>query len=285
MYEPYGHEGTPLNIAFFLMCRLVGYLGNSIRLDELLYKKEHSLYHQSYNPLELKSGVVCADGVGVGWYDEAGKPFIYRNTIPIWNDPNLEELSHCIKTDCAVGFVRLAGTGESLDISNCHPFRSGNLLFVHNGEIANFQETLYRPIRESLSDSTYRLIKGMTDSEHIFALLVEMWQSSPESTLLEALRATIHKLSDLAKEYDTSFSANVIVSDGKALVAIRYAYRTEAPTLYWSCDDVNHPTQVIVASEPLSSQNWGAFPSQSTLFVQAGSLQPTTSLLESAAVS
>ncbi len=264
------------------MCRLVGYLGNTIRLDELLYKPEHSLYHQSYAPLELKSGVVCADGVGVGWYDEAGKPSIYRNTVPIWNDPNLEELSHYVQSTGAVGYVRLAGMGESLNISDCQPFRSGRLLFVHNGEIANFQETLYRPLRDSLSDSTYRLIKGMTDSEHIFALLVEIWQSSPEDTLLEALRATLQKLSDLAKEHDTSFSANIIVSDGKELVAARYAHRMQAPTLYWSCDDLNCPTQVTVASEPLSSQSWTDFPEQSTLFVQLGSLQPTTSLLESA---
>jgi glutamine amidotransferase len=262
------------------MCRLVSYLGNPIRLDELLYKQKHSLYNQSYNPLELKSGVVCADGVGVGWYDEAGKSFIYRNTIPLWNDPNLEELSNYVQSTCAVGYARLAGTGESLDISNCQPFRSGKLLFVHNGEIADFQQTLYRPIRESLSDSTYNLIKGMTDSEHIFALLVEMWYSSPDSTLVSALRATLQKLTDLAKEQDTSFSANLIVSDGQTLAAIRYAYGTQAPTLYWSCDDVNHPTQVIVASEPLSEQNWTAFPEQSTLFVQAQSLKPTISLLE-----
>ncbi|MCC5640507.1 hypothetical protein LC593_32705, partial [Nostoc sp. CHAB 5844] len=26
------------------MCKLIGYLGNSIQLDELLYKQEHSLY-------------------------------------------------------------------------------------------------------------------------------------------------------------------------------------------------------------------------------------------------
>ncbi len=261
------------------MCRLIGYLGNSIQLNEFLYKQEHSLYHQSYNPKELKSGVVCADGVGIGWYDEAGEAFIYRNTIPIWNDPNLEELSHYVKSNCAVGYVRLAGTGESLDISNCQPFRSDKLLFVHNGEIANFQETLYKPIRESLSDCTYRLVKGVTDSEHIFALLVEMWQSSPDSTLLEVLRATLQKLSDLARDYDTSFSANIIVSDGTAIAASRCAYRTEPSTLYWSTDDVNHPTQVTIASEPLSSHNWLAFPPQSTLFVKEDSLQPVTSVL------
>jgi glutamine amidotransferase len=121
----------------------------------------------------------------------------------------------------------------------------------------------------------------MTDSEHIFALLVEIWQSSPNSTLLSALRATLQKLTHLAKEHDTSFSANVIVSDGQAIATSRYAYRTQAPTLYWSCDDANHPTRVTIASEPLSDQNWTPFPDESTLFVQAESLQPTTSLIMS----
>ena len=270
-------------IALILMCRLVGYLGSSIHLDELLYKPEHSLHHQSFNPQELKSGVVCADGVGIGWYDAVGQPFIYRNTIPLWNDTNLEELSHYVKSDCALGYVRLAEAGSTLDMSNCQPFRSDKLLFVHNGAIANFQETLYRPIRSSLSDSTYRLIKGITDSEHIFALLCEYLQSSPKSSLLDALRATLNTLTDMAKEHDTSFSANIIVSDGRSLCASRYAYGTEAPTLYWSTHDVNHPSNVTVASEPLSNQKWLPFAPQSTLFVKAKSLQPLTSVLENAA--
>jgi glutamine amidotransferase len=270
-------------IVIILMCRLVGYLGSSIQLDELLYKPEHSLYHQSYNPQELKSGVVCADGVGIGWYDDNGKPFIYRNTIPMWNDSNLEELSHYVKSDCAVGYVRMAQAGETQDLSNCQPFRSDKLLFVHNGAIANFQETLYRPIRESLSDSSYRQIKGITDSEHIFALLLDKWHSSPKSTLLDALRTTLKTLTDMAREYDTSFSANVIVSDGRSLCASRYAYGTEVSTLYWSTHDVNHPTHITVASEPLSDRKWLPFAPQSTLFVKAKSLQPVTSILENAA--
>lgn len=265
------------------MCRLVGYLGSSIQLDELLYKPQHSLYHQSYSPQELKSGVVCADGVGIGWYDDNGQPFVYRNTIPMWNDTNLEELSHYVKSDCAVGYVRLAQSGETQDLSNCQPFRNDKLLFVHNGAIANFQDTLYRPIRERLSDSTYRQIKGITDSEHIFALLLEHWLSSPKSSLLEALRTTLKTLTDLAIEYDTSFSANIIVSDGQAIAASRYAYRKEAPTLYWYCHEHNHQTQVTVASEPLSDQQWLPFAPQSTLFVKAKSLQAVTSMLENAA--
>ena len=181
------------------------------------------------------------------------------------------------------GALRDIDAGSTLDMSNCQPFRSDKLLFVHNGAIANFQETLYRPIRSSLSDSTYRLIKGITDSEHIFALLCEYLQSSPKSSLLDALRATLNTLTDMAKEHDTSFSANIIVSDGRSLCASRYAYGTEAPTLYWSTHDVNHPSNVTVASEPLSNQKWLPFAPQSTLFVKAKSLQPLTSVLENAA--
>ncbi|MBD2502469.1 ergothioneine biosynthesis protein EgtC [Anabaena azotica] len=255
------------------MCRLIGYLGKSIRLDELLYKPEHSLHEQSYNSLELKSGVVCADGVGIGWYDEGGKSFIYRNTIPLWHDSNLQELSQYVQAHCTVGYARLAGVGEPLDISNCQPFRSGKLLFVHNGEILSFQQTLYRPIRDSLADSTYNLIKGQTDSEHIFALLVEMWQSFPDSNLVSAIGMTLQRLTDLAQKHDTSFSANMIVSDGQAIAAVRYAYGMEAPTLYWCCDD-SQPNGVTVASEPLSQDNWIAFPEQSILLVESDDLVP-----------
>ncbi|MDZ8187282.1 MAG: ergothioneine biosynthesis protein EgtC [Nostoc sp. ChiSLP02] len=262
------------------MCRLIGYLGNAIRLEKLLYQEEHSLEKQSYNPQELMSGMVCADGAGIGWYDEAGKSFIYRNTIPLWNDTNLQQLSQYVQSNCTVGYVRLAGIGESLDISNCQPFRSGKLLFVHNGEISSFQQTLYRPIRDRLSDSTYRLIKGMTDSEHIFALLVETWQSSVDSNLLSALSITLQKLTDLAQKYDTTFSANIIVSDGQTMAAVRYAYDTPAPTLYWSYEDENNSNAVIVASEPLSEQNWVPFQEQSILLVEAGSLKPKIIRLE-----
>ncbi|MEP0772297.1 class II glutamine amidotransferase, partial [Trichocoleus sp. ST-U1] len=49
------------------MCRILGYLGSPILLDCLLSKPEHSLIVQSYEPREMTSGVVSADGFGIGW--------------------------------------------------------------------------------------------------------------------------------------------------------------------------------------------------------------------------
>jgi ergothioneine biosynthesis protein EgtC len=251
------------------MCRLLGYLGASINLDRLLYKPEHSLIVQSYQPQEMTSGVVNADGLGIGWYhtEQDVDPFTYKNTLPIWNDTNLPELSRYIESKCVVGYVRSATAGQALDMSNCQPFRSDRLLFIHNGNIDKFRKTVYRPIRDRLSDSVYQSINGTTDSEHIFALLVNALQTLPDSTLEKALQTTLMTLTGLAQSHHVSFSANTIVTDGHRMVASRYGLGTSTPTLYWLRDDPSYPDAVIIASEPLFAGNWNSVPNSSILSV------------------
>jgi glutamine amidotransferase len=251
------------------MCRLLGYLGASIQLDQLLYKPEHSLIVQSYQPQEMTSGVVNADGLGIGWYhtQQDVDPFIYKNTLPIWNETNLPELSRYVESKCVLGYVRSATPGQALDMSNCQPFRDNRLLFIHNGYIDKFRKTLYRPIRNGLSDQVYQSINGTTDSEHIFALLVNTLQAFPDSSLEKALYTTLMTLTELAKEHQTSFSANAIATDGHRLVASRYGLGSSTPTLYWLRDDPTYPDAVIIASEPLFTGNWNSLPNSSILSV------------------
>lgn len=92
------------------MCRLLAYLGSPISLEYLLYKPEHSLIVQSYQPREMISGVVNADSFGVGWYHDQKDtdPFIYKNTLPIWNDINLPNLSRYVESKCVLAYVRSA---------------------------------------------------------------------------------------------------------------------------------------------------------------------------------
>ena len=251
------------------MCRLLGYLGDAIQLDNLLYKPEHSLVVQSYQPKEMTSGVVNADGLGIGWYhtQQEVNPFTYKSTLPIWNETNLPELSRYVESGCVLAYVRSATPGQALDLSNCQPFRDNRLLFVHNGYIDNFRQTLYRPLREHLSDEVYQSIHGTTDSEHIFAVLVNEFHSCPDISLETALKTTLMTLSELATVHQVSLRANTIVSDGRRLVASRYAHGTAAPTLYWLRDDPNYPNSVIVASEPIFAGNWNKCPNRSVLSV------------------
>ncbi|HEY9671679.1 MAG TPA: ergothioneine biosynthesis protein EgtC [Waterburya sp.] len=252
------------------MCRLLGYLGCVIQLDHLLYKPEHSLVVQSYLPREMTSGVVNADGLGIGWYhaERDVDPFTYRSTLPIWNETNLPELSRYIESECVLGYVRSATPGQALDMSNCQPFREGRHLFIHNGFITNFRRTLYRPIRERLSDSVYQSIHGTTDSEHIFALFIHELQASAHGKIDQALHTTLATLTQLAQADQISFSANVIISDGHRLVASRYAYGTTAPSLYWLRDDPTYPNSVLIASEPLFAGNWNCVPNSSIVSVE-----------------
>jgi ergothioneine biosynthesis protein EgtC len=249
------------------MCRLLGYFGLPIQLDRLLLDPDHSLIVQSYQPREMTAGVLNADGFGVGWYHshQNTEPFFYKNTLPIWNDINLPSLSRYIESGCVMANVRSATPGLAVDLSNCQPFRQGQILAMHNGFINSFRQTLYRPIRDQLSDTAYQTIQGMTDSEHIFALLLDELQTEP--SLPKALHSTIDLLTKLAAKQPTSFSANLIVSDGQQLVASRYANHDIVPTLYWLQDDPAFPQSVMIASEPLFAGNWNLLPDRCILTV------------------
>lgn len=251
------------------MCRLMGYLGTPVQLDRLLNKPEHSLIVQSYQPREMTAGLLNADGFGVGWYhaDRQVEPFTYKNTLPIWNDINLSSLSRYIESGCILGSVRSATAGLAIDLSNCQPFRQGQLLALHNGFIDRFRQTLYRPLRDRLSDTAYQAIFGSTDSEHIFALLLHELEQQPTLSLAAALHQTLRVLADLAEPQKISVSANMLISDGTQLVASRLAFHTVAPTLYWLRDDPLFPNAVLIASEPLFAGDWKACPEFSLLTV------------------
>jgi glutamine amidotransferase len=257
------------------MCRLLGYLGKSLALEQLLLQPPHSLYVQSYQPREMTSGLLNADGYGVGWYgtNEVAEPYIYRQTLPIWSDGNLEDLGRYVQSGCVLANVRSATTGQAVQLSNCQPFRFGQILFVHNGFIENFAASLARPLRDQLSDPSYRLIQGSTDSEHIFALFCEQLLAQPELSLVAALQQTLKRITALATAAQVRVGLNLIISDGQQLVACRYASPNQPASLYWLGADSTHPhfpASVLVASEPiLPDQGWQRFPENSLLAVAA----------------
>lgn len=251
------------------MCRLLGYLGSPVLLDYLLSKPEHSLIVQSYQPREMNSGVVNADGFGIGWYhsQKDTAPFTYKNILPIWNDVNLDSLGRYVESRCVLASVRSATSDQNVDITNCQPFEYDRLLCVHNGAIKNFRRTLLRPLCDRLNNTAYQSIKGSTDSEHFFALIVNELQQNPTNTLEKALQSALLNLDELAKSHQVTASANMIISDGHRLVASRFASGTATPSLYWLRDDPTYPEAIIIASEPLFEGNWNRFPEQSILSV------------------
>ncbi|NJK29535.1 MAG: ergothioneine biosynthesis protein EgtC [Acaryochloris sp. RU_4_1] len=237
------------------MCRLLGYLGEPIPLESILIAPQHSLVAQSYQPREMTAGLINADGFGLGWYSPTADelPYCYRNTLPIWSDPNFVELCRFIKSGSFLAYVRSATIGQNLQLSNCQPFRYRHYLGIHNGFIDNFRQTLYRPIRACLSDEQYQAIEGTTDSEHILALIYETLAQKPQQSLQETVAQTLDRLQAWAVADNIRVSLNVVLSDGQSMVASRFAYPEAPPSLYWLRVDQSQPVGVLVASEPLDA--------------------------------
>lgn len=248
------------------MCRLVAYLGQeSIFLDHLITNPQHSLTVQSYQPQEMTAGLLNADGFGIGWYAVDRAPFLYKNTLPIWNDINLSHLGRYIQSHCILANVRSATPGQSVDLANCQPFNYGGVLGIHNGYIDNFRRSLYRPLRSLLKDEYYQNISGNTDSEHILALV---FQNLVGNSLIAAVQQTLDTVLDLCSKYGVNTSLNLIVSDGKQLVAARYASRSPVPSLYWIQNWLPNSNSILIASEPLfESPNWIGFAPNSILAI------------------
>ncbi|MGB3294092.1 MAG: ergothioneine biosynthesis protein EgtC [Phormidesmis sp.] len=254
------------------MCRILGYLGPRISLDQLISKPEHSLLVQSYQPREMKSAILNGDGFGLGWYDSeipAAPPFIYRNPLPMWNDQNLSDLCRYVRSPSWLANLRSATDKMPAEMSNCQPFFHGQLLFIHNGLIENFYKSLYRPIREQLCDVAYNSIQGRTDSEHIFALLVHHLETQPGIDLAEALAQTIEQIEKMARKAAVHVSANIILSMGDRLVALRFDNQQTAPSFYLLKDSKRFPSSIILASEPLFEDDWQPYPQSELISIRS----------------
>ncbi len=239
------------------MCRMVAYLGgSSVPLSSVLLEPEHSLLVQSYAPREMLSGVVNADGFGVGWYvPEDEEPAVYRSNASMWGDRSFSGIAPRIRASTFFGAVRSATPGLPVEESGVPPFAAGRYMFMHNGAIEDFRRSAMRPLRDSLSDEAHAGLLGVTDSETIFAgLLDRLWEGA---SLDAALAATIRHVSAVCAVAGLKATLNLAVTDGAAMAFSRYSSEGPGNSLYYIEDGEASPGAVIVASEKLDGdEGW-----------------------------
>ncbi|MBM6550047.1 class II glutamine amidotransferase [Marinomonas ostreistagni] len=232
------------------MCRWMAYQGYPVYLEQLLFEPEHSLIHQSISA--RKSEVtVNADGFGLGWYDEREEPGLYHEILPAWSDANLKSLARHIKSGLFFAHVR-ASTGTSTSRNNCHPFGYNNWLFMHNGQIGDYEKMRWQ-IDRWIPEYLYSERRGSTDSEAIFLMMLA---NGLEQNPTFAVQQTLQQILDLMREKGITepLRFTSMLSDGKDMWAIRYASDAHAPSLYYKQFD----QYVVVGSEPLdiSTSGW-----------------------------
>lgn len=264
------------------MCRWLAYSGSPILIDELLYKPKHSLIDQSLHAT-LGPHTTNGDGIGVGWYGERDEPALYRSVDPAWNDRNLRELSQHIRSGLIFAHVR-AATGTPIQRTNCHPFRYGKWLWMHNGQIAGFV-TIKRELVMAVDPMLFGCIEGSSDTEVFFFLALTFGLEADPPGAVERAVGFIEKVAD-AQGIPHAMRMSVAVSDGESVWAFRYASTGQPPSLFYSTDVETLRKQFpevpaiqaasddtrLVVSEPLGDRAgvWNEVPESSYGIVRAG---------------
>jgi predicted glutamine amidotransferase len=228
------------------MCRLFG-TAASAPVDisfELL---------ESDNPL-LDQSAQHDSGWGIAYYPN-GTPKLERFAGAAHADPDFRGAARAVSR-LFMAHVRRATFGD-LKLENTHPFSDGPYTYCHNGTIldpSKLRELFDRPLR------------GDTDSEHFFNLLMTMLD--PDD-VVGSLRKAVEAVCERCR-----FSAlNMLFSDGRRM----YAYRLGLYEMFWLVRnlDLDADTRthyhlhlerphgehlVMVSSEKLTeAEPWGEF--------------------------
>jgi predicted glutamine amidotransferase len=264
------------------MCRWLAYSGTPVLLRALLYEPEHSLIDQS---LHSRLGVETTngDGFGVGWYGEGDEPGVFKSIEPAWNERNLRELSDHIRSGLVFAHIR-ASTGTPVQQTNCHPFRHGRWLWMHNGSIAQFHR-VKRDLMLAVDPSLYPEVAGSTDSEAFFFLALTMGlEDDPPGAVARAVGYIEHVGRRHGVEHPIQMT--VATTDGRSVWGFRYSTEKKSRSLFFSTrvDTLReqHPDVALlqglsdetrlVVSEPISSLAgaWNEVPESSYGIVHDG---------------
>jgi len=249
------------------MCRWIAYLGEPIFLEDFVTQPVQSLIVQSRSSREARTAV-NGDGFGLGWYGERPEPGLFRDVRPAWSDENLLSLAHQIRSPLFFAHVR-ASTGSATTRANCHPFRYGRWLFMHNGKIGGW-ERLRRKIEMAIPDELFAHRHGTTDSEAIFLLmLANGLDRDPEGATARTI-AFIEGALRSAQEAEP-LRCTAAFTDGERIYAVRYASNRAPDTLYTRNRRDN--SGKLLVSEPLDDgrDDWRAIPAQSFITLAPGS--------------
>jgi glutamine amidotransferase len=265
------------------MCRWLAYSGSPVLLEELLYGPKNSLVVQSLHS-RMGAEETNGDGFGVGWYGEQQSPAVFRSVEPAWNDRNLRELSGHLRSKLVFAHIR-ASTGSPVQQTNCHPFRHGGWLFMHNGLIRDFLK-VKRDLVLEIDPELYPEIEGTTDTEVLFHVALSYGlEDDPPG----AVARTIGLVETVGHRHGVEhpFQGTIATSDGECVWAFRYSSEGDSRSLFFSTDvrtlremypenellrEVGDEARLVV-SEPLGDTlpgAWNEVPESSYGVIQPG---------------
>lgn len=217
------------------MCRHLGYLGATTSVGSLLTRGENSLRTQSFAPTDMRGGgTINADGFGVAWWDGDDTVRSYRNPMPIWTDPAVDDALPQLQSTSVIAAVRSATVGMPVERSACAPFTDERWAFSHNGVVFGWPESLAELWAE-IPPTDALMLPAPTDAAGLWIVLRNLLRThDPESALRMLVREVLAR--------SPKARLNFLLSDGTSMYAT---------AVHHSLSVLQTDDSVTIASEPV----------------------------------
>lgn len=228
------------------MCRHLAYVGEPVRLADLLLTPPHSLLRQSWAPRDMRrGGTVNADGYGIGWYAGDSVPVRLRRAGPMWTDAALPGLAASVTTGAVLAAVRSATVGMPVVETACAPFASGPWLFSHNGVVRGWPSSV-AGLASRVPVTDLLTMDAPTDSALLWTLLRALLSDG-----VPPAKAVASVVTEVAEAAPGS-RLNLLLTNGSTIVGTAWTHALWVRAL---------PGAVVAASEPYDDDpGWQEIP-------------------------
>ncbi|MDJ0945144.1 MAG: class II glutamine amidotransferase [Kiloniellales bacterium] len=256
------------------MCRLYGFRATEeSKVECTLVHAQNALMVQS---LEDLKGYTHAHGWGVAAYEDH-RPLVEKEAWAAYHGEHFHRAAARIYARTVLAHVRRATVGLAIP-DNTHPFVHETIAFAHNGTVPHF-DALRPRFLNAMSDPQRAALRGTTDSEHVFRLLMTLRSRSPDLTLAELLRQGARLVFDWCQARDPAakIGLNLLMTDGAEIAGTRIGrglFYVERDGVY-DCEICGFPhihhvpsrdyRAVVVASEPITRETWQEVPADSLI--------------------
>ena len=268
------------------MCRLYGFRANEpTKVECALVLAQNSLLTQSQGDLR---GSTHPDGWGIAYY-ENGQPEVERRETAAFEDLRFSDAAERVFAKTVVAHVRSATVGAKL-LANTHPYVYGGWSFAHNGTVAGFGK-LAASLAANTDADLLELRHGTNDSEATFLWLLTRLREAgieaggvdgtPLEELTTVFKESVTTLIELCEQVSPEKMArlNFLLTDGRVMLASRWnrdLHLVERLGVH-DCEICGVPhihhhrgkpyRAVIIASEPLTHEDWQKIPQGSVVAV------------------
>lgn len=178
------------------MCRVLAYIGPEIPLEDLLLTPSNSLVNQSLDPEHYPDLHLAGWGFGI-WSEHLLKPegpLLYRRPMAAFYDDNATRIIPSLQASTMLGHVRAAAYDSAAVIvdENCHPFSFDETpwILAQNGDMPGWV-LLQRELLQHCEDRYLKQMRGTTDTEFLYVLLLSLLESDSDEDVQRAIETMV----------------------------------------------------------------------------------------------